>query len=60
MKHLHLQKDSCKGQITEEELSDAIKAFKSGEITGHYVIPVKVYQTFFYILRGPLLACFKQ
>ena len=53
-----VQKDSCEGQITEEELLDAIKASKAGKTPGLDGIPVEVYQTFYDILRGPLLACF--
>jgi hypothetical protein len=34
-----VQKDSCEGQITEEELLDAIKAFKSGTTPGLNGIP---------------------
>ena len=52
------QKDSCEGQITEEELLDAIKAFKAGKTPGLDGIPVEEYNPFFDILRGPLLACF--
>jgi hypothetical protein len=40
-----IQKDLCEGQITEEELLDAIKAFKSGKSPGLDGIPVEVYQT---------------
>jgi hypothetical protein len=29
-----IQKDSCEGEITEEELIDAVKAFKSGKTPG--------------------------
>ena len=53
-----LQKDKCKGQITEEELLDAVKAFNVGKTPGLDGIPVEVYQTFFDILRGALLAFF--
>ena len=53
-----VQKDSRGAQITEEELIDAIKAFKSVKTPGLDGIPVEVYQTFFDILRGPLLPCF--
>ena len=53
-----VQKDSCEIQITEEELLDAIKAFKAGKTPRLDDIPVEIYQTFFDILRGPLLACF--
>ena len=35
-----------------------MKAFKSGKTPGLDDIPVEVYQTFFDLLRGPLLACF--
>ena len=37
-----VQKDSCEGQITEEELLDAIKAFKSGKTPVLDGIPVEV------------------
>ena len=37
----------CEGQIAEEELLDAIKAFKAGETPGLDGIPVEVYQTCF-------------
>ena len=46
-----VQKDSCEGQITEEEILDAIKAVKSGKTPGLDGIPMAVYQTFFDILR---------
>jgi hypothetical protein len=49
---------SCEGQITEEELLEAIGAFKDGKTPGLDGIPVEVYKTFFGILKGPLLACF--
>ena len=42
-----VQKDSCEGQITEEELLDAIGAFKGGKTPGLDGIPVEVYKTFF-------------
>ena len=41
-----VQKDSCESQITEEELLDAIEAFKAGKTPGLDGIPVEVYQTF--------------
>ena len=42
-----VQKDSCEGQITEEEFLDAIEAFKAGETPGLDGIPVEIYQTAF-------------
>ena len=42
-----VQKDSCEGHITEEELLDAIKAFKSGKTPELDGIPKEVYQSFF-------------
>jgi hypothetical protein len=44
-----VQKDSCEGEITEEELLGAIKAFKAGKTQRLDGIPVEVYQTFFFI-----------
>ena len=35
-----VQKDSCEGQITEDEFLDAIKAFKSEKTPGLNGIPV--------------------
>ena len=37
-----VQKDSCDGQITEKELLDSIKAFKSRKTPGLDGIPVEV------------------
>ena len=51
----NVQKDPCKGQITEEE---AIKSFQSGKTPGLNGIPVDVYQYFFDMLKAPLLDCF--
>ena len=42
-----VQKDSCEGPITEEELLEAIGAFKDGKTPGLNGIPVEVYETFF-------------
>ena len=42
-----VQRDSCEGQITEEELLGAIKAFKSVKT------PIEVYQSFF-VLTTPI------
>lgn len=53
-----IQKDSCEGQITEEEVIDAIKVFKAGKTPRLDDKPVEVHQTFFDILRGPLITCF--
>jgi hypothetical protein len=47
------QKDQCEGQITEEELFQAIKSFQSGETPG--IDGIEVYQAFFDILKAPLL-----
>ena len=47
-----VQKDSCEGQITEEELHDTIKAFKSGKTPGLDGIEVEEYQTFFIYSEG--------
>jgi hypothetical protein len=47
-----LQKDSGGGEITEEELLDAIKAFKLGKTPGLDGIPFEVYQSFFDVFRG--------
>ena len=54
----NVQKDHCEGQITEEELFEAIKYFQSGKNPGLDGIPVEVYQVFFEILKAPLLDCF--
>jgi hypothetical protein len=53
-----IQKDLCEGEIIEKELLDAIKAFNWDNSRAGWHIPFQVYQTFFDILRGPLLACF--
>ena len=58
VKFISVQKDSREGQITEEELLEAIGAFKDGKTPGLDGIPVEVYNTFFGILKGPLMACF--
>jgi hypothetical protein len=41
-----VQKYSCESQITEEELLDAIGAFKDGKTPGLFGIPVEVYKLF--------------
>ena len=50
-----VQKNSCEGQITEEELLDAIKAFMYRKTSGLDGVPIEVYQTFFDVLRGLIL-----
>jgi hypothetical protein len=43
-KFKNVQKDQCKGQITEEERFEGIKSFQSGITPGLDGIPVEVYQ----------------
>ena len=43
----NLQKELCHGQLTEEELFEAVKYFQPGKTPGLDGIPVEVYQTFF-------------
>ena len=45
-----VQKDSCEGQITEEELLDAIKAFKAVKTPGLDGIPVEVLYTKLFLI----------
>ena len=58
VKLTNFQKDPCEGQLTEEELFEAIKSFQSGKTPGLDDIPVEVYQTCLDVLKEPLLACF--
>nr|QCF47480.1 putative RNA-dependent DNA polymerase [Erythrocytic necrosis virus] len=58
IKLTNVQKDQCEGQITEEELFEAIKSFQSGKTPGLDGIPVEVYQIYLEILKAPLLDCF--
>lgn len=53
-----IQKDLCEGQLTEEEPLETFKLFHLGKATGLDSISVEVYQTFFDVLKDPLLACF--
>lgn len=52
------QQLSCEGEITEQELLEAINSFSSGKSPGIDGIPIEMYKIFFTEIKKPLLESF--